>query len=62
MTPTGYYTRLGLYISLNVLTVADQSWETMMQDPYRFAIRVTLAGVIAWRAFIDQSKQDVLAK
>lgn len=60
MTNGGYYTRLGLYISLNVLTFADQSWETMMQDPYRFGIRLLLAGIIAWRAFIDQSKQEVL--
>ena len=58
MTRSEYFTRLVLYVSLNVLTFADQSWETAMQDPYRFGIRCVLAGIIAWRAFIDQSKLE----
>ncbi|MBU3720749.1 MAG: hypothetical protein FGM22_08335 [Burkholderiaceae bacterium] len=55
MSRAGYYTRLFLYVALNVLTFADQSWETAAADPGRFAVRVALAAIIAWRAFIDQS-------
>lgn len=55
MTRAEYFTRLGLYVVLNVLTFADQSWESMAADPWRFGVRCVLAAVIAWRAFIDQS-------
>lgn len=55
MTPTGYYTRAVLYIGLNVLTFADQSWSSIQADPAHFSVRLALAAVIAWRAFIDHS-------
>lgn len=55
MTPSGYYARLGLYVALNVLTFADQSWATISADPAHFSVRLALAAVIAWRAFIDNS-------
>jgi len=59
MSLAGYYGRMGAYIALAVLTFADSSWDQMTGDPARFWVRAAIAGLIAWRAFVDQSKSQL---
>lgn len=61
MTPAGYYTRLLIYISLQMLLFADQNWDQIGLDPAHFIVKILISGLLVWRTFIDQSGKEVAA-
>lgn len=60
MTTAGLNSRLALYVAAAMLTQFIGDAESLRNtDPVGvsiFAAKILLAGVIVWRAFIDQSK------
>lgn len=62
VTARGVNTRLALYVAAAMLTQFIGDAETLRDTDIVgvciFAAKVILAGVIVWRAFIDQSKAE----